>query len=382
MAKTDGQIVLSLDIAQTKNNIQTELNTLIKGIKVSPITLEVGFNQKEFKEASASINKLKNQLSILENAKRNVETFLPTKNITTRDGMVEKIDKAIQSYDNLIKKEEQLKALRSQSGNHTSQRENINQTKKDIEVLTAEVNNVDKTFLKMGNTDYFEKLETRIVNTQTKIQELSKKWSAFLKDKSLKAEYKQLEDLSKNIFSEKDLINVKRRLADFSQNVKAAGKDTVGLGGELKKSFAHFTQFFGVSRLWYEAITAAKQMITNVRELDSAMVELRKVSDASEVQLSNFFKNTKNEAVALGTTMKDLINATADFSRLGFSLKEAETLAKTATIYATVGDDIQDINQATTSIISTMKGFNIDPKNADSIIDKFNEVGKQICPAA
>lgn len=44
-------------------------------------------------------------------------------------------------------------------------------------------------------------------------------------------------------------------------------------------------------------------------------------------------------------------------------------------MYKNVGDGIEDVSQASESIISTMKAFGIEAENAISIVDKFNEVG-------
>ena len=53
-------------------------------------------------------------------------------------------------------------------------------------------------------------------------------------------------------------------------------------------------------------------------------------------------------------------------------------MAKIATIYANVGDDVGTIDNATSSLISTMKGFELEAEDARSIVDKLNEVGKSI----
>lgn len=41
---------------------------------------------------------------------------------------------------------------------------------------------------------------------------------------------------------------------------------------------------------------------------------------------------------------------------------------------------ISSVNDASESIISTMKAFGVEAKDVTSIVDKFNEVGKQHCP--
>ena len=65
------------------------------------------------------------------------------------------------------------------------------------------------------------------------------------------------------------------------------------------------------------------------------------------------------------------------FARLGYTLDEATSLADSANIYKNVGDGITDINEASQSIISTMKAFNIEAEDSISIVDKFNETGNR-----
>lgn len=52
-------------------------------------------------------------------------------------------------------------------------------------------------------------------------------------------------------------------------------------------------------------------------------------------------------------------------------------MAKAASVYYNVGDDLADIGEASDSIISTMHGFGIEASNAMGIVDKFNEVGNR-----
>jgi phage-related minor tail protein len=74
--------------------------------------------------------------------------------------------------------------------------------------------------------------------------------------------------------------------------------------------------------------------------------------------------------------MKDFTQATADFARLGYDLDEASSLAEAANVYMNVGDGIDNVEDASKSIISTMKAFSIEAEGAMGIVDRFNEVGK------
>lgn len=122
-----------------------------------------------------------------------------------------------------------------------------------------------------------------------------------------------------------------------------------------------------------QAIRGVRSVIDNVRKLDTAMTNLKKVTDETDAIYSRFVDNASKSAKRLGVTITDLVESTADFSRFGYSLAEASKLAESATIYSNV-DDI-GIEQGTESIISTLKGFNIEANKSIDVVDKFNEVG-------
>lgn len=122
---------------------------------------------------------------------------------------------------------------------------------------------------------------------------------------------------------------------------------------------------------------ALKEMVSVVVEVDTAMTELRKVTDETEATYSKFLDNAASRAKKLGATLADVVTASADFARLGFGLEDAEKLADAAIVYKNVGDGIEDISQASESIIATLQAFSdeISPDEVMLIVDKFNEVG-------
>lgn len=63
----------------------------------------------------------------------------------------------------------------------------------------------------------------------------------------------------------------------------------------------------------------------------------------------------------------------ADWARLGYSIPDAEKLAKTTQLYVNVGDNMST-ETASENLISTLQGFQLDASKVESIIDKFNEV--------
>ena len=118
-----------------------------------------------------------------------------------------------------------------------------------------------------------------------------------------------------------------------------------------------------------------RQGIQHVRDIDAAMTELRKVTDETEATYARFLETASKSAGQIGSTVKDFTTVTSDFARLGYTIEEASELAKTALIYENVGDGFSSVEEASESIISTMKAFGIEAENTMGIVDRFNEVG-------
>lgn len=168
-------------------------------------------------------------------------------------------------------------------------------------------------------------------------------------------------------------IQAKVRSAEGA--IRSAGENTKTLSDRLKGLAEKFGAWLSVSQVIMQAIRAIKQMVTAVREVDAAMTELKKVTNETDAAYSKFLSNASTRARQIGASLSDVVNASADFARLGYGLEDAAKLADAALIYKNIGDGIEDISMASESIISTMQAFGIEASNVMSIVDKFNEVG-------
>lgn len=176
---------------------------------------------------------------------------------------------------------------------------------------------------------------------------------------------------------------------EFTARINEAGTAIVETTGKTQKSTTMFGRFFdelkrkarGIATylisitsfqsVWQEI----RQGITYIKEIDSALTELKKVTDETDETYEKFLDTASKVGSEIGSTIADFTNATADFARLGYSIEEATKLAEAASVYKNVGDGIDSVSQATESIISTMKAFGIEADNSMAIVDKFNEVG-------
>lgn len=173
----------------------------------------------------------------------------------------------------------------------------------------------------------------------------------------------------------KDLSDLNTRFVTASSAIKNAGENTQTLAQRMGGLASKFGAWLTVSQLIMHAVQSAKQMVSAVIDVDTAMTELKKVTSETDRTYSQFLDDAIVRAKELGTTVSDIVTATADFARLGYNISDASSLADAAVVYKNVGDGIEDISTASESIISTMKAFNIEASMSMSIVDKFNEVG-------
>lgn len=220
-----------------------------------------------------------------------------------------------------------------------------------------------------------ERLNTNIQATQLRIQNLKQTYSSFVSDPSLNQKWQQLFDESQIVSSDKELTNLNAKVRLFEQELIKAGKHSASLWDQLKNNMVKMGSWMILGGVISGIMRGVNGLYDAVVELDTAMVELKKVTNETDQAYDDFLSTAADKAVEIGTSYSDFVNSTADFARLGYSMEDATNLSEVANIYAVVGDEISGVDQATTSIISTMKAFGIEASNAMSIVDKFNEVG-------
>lgn len=166
-----------------------------------------------------------------------------------------------------------------------------------------------------------------------------------------------------------------KNIKNASDNIKVAGENTKTLSERVGGLASKFTSWLTISQIVMKLYSSLKKMVTAVIDIDTAMTELKKVTDETSAVYAKYLDDASVRAKKLGATIADTVTASADFARLGYTLDEAAQLADAALVYKNVGDGIEDVSQASESIISTMKAFGIEAENAMTIVDKFNEVG-------
>lgn len=166
-----------------------------------------------------------------------------------------------------------------------------------------------------------------------------------------------------------------KEFAELKKAVQDAGLETDTLAMKFKKLFETNIKSQFASQVINMVQQGLRQIYQNVVNIDSAMTELKKVTNETDNTYDAFLDDAGTRAKNLGASISDIVTASADFARLGYNLKDSKELADAAVLYQHVGDGISSVNDASESIISTMKAFGVEAKDVTSIVDKFNDVG-------
>ena len=241
----------------------------------------------------------------------------------------------------------------------------LKRVKSSLETVSAE----SKTF---ASALQMQNLDNDIASWMDKNREAAQKYGEELNE--LRSKLKSLANAGSPVTTS-DFNAIKEGFDVLKSNSASRGITTNPWSSMFKNTFAGISKYVTTYDMIQYGIRGLKDMYKNVVNIDSAMVELRKVTNESEEAYSSFLGGTNEKAQKIGTTITGLVSSTADFARLGYSFKESQQLAEVANIYAVVGDEIESVDAATESVISTMKAFNIPAEDAIKIVDKYNEVG-------
>ena len=127
---------------------------------------------------------------------------------------------------------------------------------------------------------------------------------------------------------------------------------------------------------WMDIIRYIRTSINTIRELDTALVDLRKTTTMSTDELNKFYYSANETAQQMGVTTAEIINQAAAWSRLGYSSKEAATeMAALSSQFAQISPGM-DLDTATDGLVSSMKAFGYEVDEVErKVMDNVNRIG-------
>ncbi len=205
-------------------------------------------------------------------------------------------------------------------------------------------------------------------NVQKYINDNTKAW------KKYKTQLEAVREEYRNAVTEGDKAAADLKFKNIKSSISAEGLTGKGLFDDFKRAIGQVSQFTGAYAIAQNVLQEVpRQILSAVKDVNAAQIELRKVSDASDSQLVEYWDQAAESAKKYGATVSDVISSTADWSKLGYNLDQAKKLSDATTLYQRVGDNMTQ-ETASKSLISTLQGYQLDASEAESIVDKFNEV--------
>jgi TP901 family phage tail tape measure protein len=249
----------------------------------------------------------------------------------------------------------------------------LNKTGVGIDIFNGaklDERNINSWMKSINNTIYTAQ---RYLKTNSKIKqdpELYAKFQNFLEP------YKEMVDkgLVTNENGQEIANKITSDWSEVKRAIQEAGYETDTFGEKMKKLFEVNIKSQLANQIINGVQQGLRQVYQNVVDIDSAMTELKKVTDESSSTYDKFLSEAGDRAKTVGSTVSDIINATADYSRLGYNLEDAKTLADVSAIYYNVGDDLDSFSTATDNIVGTMKAFNMQADEAIDLVDKLDNV--------
>lgn len=188
------------------------------------------------------------------------------------------------------------------------------------------------------------------------------------------ASLKELEYQYRNAKTVEDKGNIENEFSTLKSRISAEGLTGKSGLDDAKRAFRQIGQFAMTYGLIQNTVMQIpSQMISAVKDVDSSMTNLYKVTDETQSRYDQYQKSAAQSATSLGRSMSSYINQTAEWSKLGYSLDDSEKLSKLSSMYANVGEVSDDT--AVSDMVTAMKAYNIKANNAQSIIDSLNILG-------
>lgn len=146
-----------------------------------------------------------------------------------------------------------------------------------------------------------------------------------------------------------------------------------GIKAKMASIGEYIFSITSITRIWGEI----KRGVQYIQEIDSALTELKKVTDETVESYDRFLNSAAKTADRIGSTIKEIVSSTADWSRLGYTMKDAANLAESTAILLNVSE-FQSIEDATSALTSTLQAFGYTANQSMGVVDVLNEVGKLV----
>ena len=347
--------VNSIDLKD--NNILEQLSLILqKGEELKNLAKVIQDSNKKITSSSSGKNEqeLLSVLNKFNEAKVKLESAIDEQKYVNNKGFIERLYNlrdAIESIDE----------------------NDVNQLKSGIKDINVLLNSDDAKNAKVG-------LVTKITTLQKSI---ARSMSNTKLSSGLRKQYQALADQLNQMFEGKinytaaDISRVRQELEKLDQQMISTGQTGRSFWDRVGRQITTFnTKIIAQYLSIQDLIRYTRQAFETIRELDTALVDLRKTTTMSASDLEEFYSVSNDIARSMGVTTSEIIQQAADWSRLGYSSKEAAaSMAELSSQFAAISPGM-DVNTATDGLVSAMKAFHVEVDSVErDIMDPINRLG-------
>ena len=374
--KGDKDVFSTLDTTKVTNyqNAIKDLSNIMKRVKANSGTVtDLQIND--------TLENVSQKIKILEkdfNSNLGVDKF-----INKIKSAFDSLDKNGLSTDFISGLQKQINSL------------DVSTPRKQLEQLYNTISKTSANGGVKGNANQVEKVQKQINEIKTSLTSLRGKYGVKLVDEKsageldkVNKELKELETLKQRLGngevikgseissacnkakdSMKGLTNATK---NNSNAMKMAQQDAMSFGEALSRTLSRFGMYASVAMVTQKVFSSMRDGIKDIIALEDSMISLQRVcdeiTDKSLTDFQNKFVATSRE---LATNSADYIDSVTSFKKLGYNLDEAETLATQTTKFNLAGD-INNMEEATTDVVSVLKGFKLEATDVNRVIDGIN----------
>lgn len=248
---------------------------------------------------------------------------------------------------------------------------------KQLQALENELGNVSQKL-----TEYKKKFQesTSTTNESTNLRNLV---TTINKYEETLNNLDKRQDLKKRLYDIRDAAKAQSKpfnvlsneFAELKIDMESAGIAAETLGQKLSRLFKeHFQTAIAMAGVAMVK-QGLREVYNNVVEIDTSMTNLKKVTNETESAYSSFLSSASSQARELGASISDIIDSTAEWSRLGYTLDESQELAKWSTVLSNIGDGIDSASDAASYLVSILKGFRMEADEVEHVVNVLNSVG-------
>ena len=347
-------------------------------------------NQAAYKEMTSSANEYDKVISDLSEKQKTfnkaAEVYNSDKaplNKTFGRGYQERLNSFNDTYRQLQESHEKLATLTGEE--RDTEKVRFNALKSEANRQAKQLNNVSQFFSKTPNkysrSEYVGiDLDKASDKVHSKMEQMSKELA---RGSKYTTEFNAAQgkmyttiDRGSGVFEKYQLAykdgpgNIDQSLTKVTQSVKPLSSYV----SEMGQKFRSLSQYL-ISNFGFQALqTGITSGITSIKELNSAMTELKKTSSGTKQEYKDFTTQARSDAKNIGSTTTQITNSAADWSRLGYSLKDSQTMAKNTGILKNVSE-FADISEATDAMVGIMQAYNYKPDDSMKLIDQLNQIG-------